>query len=165
MAIPTTLLPSVLYGRAKITFEELHYLLMNMKKKAYTPLLQVGKLDTVSQDLKGTPKSEVLYAGPRDDIKGAAGGYDVLVSSVSIKSLASGFEALQLVGSAKVGIGNAGHNNIIGNKYHNRLDGKSGNDWWWPGPVTTGSMAATETTCCSATPATISCLAGPAATG
>jgi Ca2+-binding RTX toxin-like protein len=128
MATPTTIRPSALYSRSKVTSEELRHLLSNMRKKAYTSLLQVGTLDTVGQVISGTKKDEVFYAGPLDIIKGGSGGYDVLMTSVSIKSLASSFEALQLAGSAKIGNGNGGHNNIIGNKYANVLNGKGGND-------------------------------------
>src|SRR5215212_10894033 len=123
MATPKRVLPSVLYGQSKVTFEELHYLLLNMKKKAYAPLLEIGKLDAVKQTIKGTSKDEVFYAGKGDIVK-AGGGYDALVSAASVTALASGLEALQLVGKAKVGKGNGAHNNIIGTKGANLLDGK-----------------------------------------
>ena len=76
---------------------------------------------------QGDDAYEVTEAG--DVVTEMAGeGNDTVYSYLDSYTLAANVETLALVGSARVGIGNAGNNTLIGNAGANTLVGGAGND-------------------------------------
>ncbi|MFX1679012.1 calcium-binding protein [Mitsuaria sp. CC2] len=89
--------------------------------------------------LIGGAGADTLIGGSGDDlfliddigdvvVEAAGGGYDEVRASVDMV-LADEVEVLELEGSAKVGVGNAGDNELYGNQEDNLLDGRDGWDY------------------------------------
>ncbi|MEM7210352.1 MAG: Ig-like domain-containing protein [Pseudomonadota bacterium] len=86
-----------------------------------------GGMDT----LDGGLGDDTIIVDSADDvvIEAANEGYDRMLSSVSIASLAANVEAANLTGSANLNLtGNAGDNWLNGNSGNNTLNGGNGND-------------------------------------
>ena len=86
-----------------------------------------GGMDT----LDGGAGNDTILIDSTDDVvlEAAGGGYDRVLTSVSITALAANVEAANLTGSANLNLrGNAENNWLNGNSGNNTLDGSSGND-------------------------------------